>query len=180
VHAQPCHGEEASSPTSPTLHPLHPCHPLLLPPPLPGGGRIHISYEHRRGAQQAERSELLHRASVSGACPASTRSILAEIYLCHTYSCHEMLRVETPGQGGAAAADRAISEVRGHLPRSCWFGRRGWALLPVWRERGGVLSFQKHRLTRKCACPAVVPWCAGTSRGAARAHARSREGACQR
>jgi hypothetical protein len=31
------------------------------------------------------------------------RSILTEIYLCRTCSCHEILRVETPGQGGRAS-----------------------------------------------------------------------------
>jgi hypothetical protein len=28
------------------------------------------------------------------------RSVLTEIYLCHTCSCHERLRMETPGQVG--------------------------------------------------------------------------------
>jgi hypothetical protein len=31
-------------------------------------------------------------------------SILTDIYLCHTCSCHEILRMETPGQGGLPRA----------------------------------------------------------------------------
>ena len=32
----------------------------------------------------------------------SLRSVLTEIYLCHTCSCHEILKMETPGQVCAA------------------------------------------------------------------------------
>jgi tetratricopeptide (TPR) repeat protein len=38
------------------------------------------------------------RAAVRQAFPSMMQSILTEIYLCHTYSCHEILRAETPGQ----------------------------------------------------------------------------------
>eukprot|EP01047_Picozoa_sp_COSAG01_P016029 COSAG01_NODE_811_length_13417_cov_6.641012_1_plen_611_part_00 len=38
------------------------------------------------------------RAAVRQAFPSMLQSILTEIYRCHTCSCHEILRVETPGQ----------------------------------------------------------------------------------
>jgi uncharacterized membrane protein YgcG len=47
-------------------------------------------------------------------------SILAEIYLCHTWSCHEILRMETPGQAGGEGGgdDVGRSARRGaHIPQ---------------------------------------------------------------
>ena len=41
---------------------------------------------------------------VRRAFPSWNRSILTEIYLCPACSCHERLRMETPGQGAAWAA----------------------------------------------------------------------------
>jgi hypothetical protein len=40
-------------------------------------------------------------AAVSRPFPSSNRSMLAEIYLCHACSCHEILRAGTAGQAAA-------------------------------------------------------------------------------
>jgi hypothetical protein len=72
----------------------------------------------------------------------SLLSILAEIYLCHTCHCHEILRMETPGQvegcarlraasalplaaGGAGGLDPSIPRARRLPRRSCLPGVRG-------------------------------------------------------
>jgi hypothetical protein len=51
------------------------------------------------------------------------RSILAEIYLCHACSAHEILRMETPGQGGTTPRiDAALARFR---HRSALSAKRG-------------------------------------------------------
>jgi hypothetical protein len=40
------------------------------------------------------------------------RPILAEIYLCHACSCHEILRVKTPRQGGEQQQEQEAEPER--------------------------------------------------------------------
>eukprot|EP01047_Picozoa_sp_COSAG01_P017855 COSAG01_NODE_955_length_12483_cov_19.703731_10_plen_243_part_00 len=68
----------------------------------------HVRLGYRLANAGAD-SELVHTAcaraegaAVSQAFPSLIRSILAEIYLCRACSCHEILRVETPGQAAGA------------------------------------------------------------------------------
>jgi hypothetical protein len=75
----------------------------------------------------------LYIAPVSRAFPYWKRSILAEIYLCHACSCHEISRMKTPGQaaairGGAlnpgacrdkSSADDSIPSRRPCRPQPC-------------------------------------------------------------
>eukprot|EP01047_Picozoa_sp_COSAG01_P036868 COSAG01_NODE_2898_length_6893_cov_45.927878_7_plen_87_part_00 len=62
-------------------------------------------------------------------------STLTEIYLCNTCSCHEILRVETPGQG-----DTAQPVVDGARRQKVWApsGRTGCG--PGCRETTGLLT----------------------------------------
>jgi hypothetical protein len=89
--------------------------------------RVHAS--HCTGApapgcpHTAARRKRRYPMAVSGAFPSLTRSILTEIYLCHSCSCHERLRMETPGQGEARTGCRLS-------PRSSLRRRRLPARLP--------------------------------------------------
>jgi hypothetical protein len=66
--------------------------------------------------------------------------VFTEIYLCRTYSCHEILRVELPGQGGADAA-RWLSPlapaVRGPARLRDAMHRAGLTPETLWRQLGG-------------------------------------------
>eukprot|EP01047_Picozoa_sp_COSAG01_P006649 COSAG01_NODE_243_length_20572_cov_24.956137_21_plen_209_part_00 len=53
--------------------------------------------------------------SVRQAFPSWMRSILTEIYLCRTCSCHEILRMETPGQ--ATSRRSQLSQQSSRTPR---------------------------------------------------------------
>jgi beta-glucosidase-like glycosyl hydrolase len=66
------------------------------------------------------------QTNVSEAFPSYSRSILTEIYLCHPCSCHEILRMETPGQ--------VTSEAHFRLAR-----KLASATAILLQNRGGVL-----------------------------------------
>jgi hypothetical protein len=76
-------------------------------------------------SRRPRRGGKLERAGCAPGVSNLCGSILTEIYLCHTCSCHETLRMETPGQGEAPArgvgAGAALWHARrldshGHLP----------------------------------------------------------------
>jgi hypothetical protein len=74
------------------------------------------------------------------------RSILTEIYLCHACSCHEILRMETPGQGRLS-----------WLWRPCWRHPAPVRPPPAARDRrcgGGVMDGMRRR--RRPRPP--IPW----------------------
>jgi hypothetical protein len=58
----------------------------------------------RRGGPPMQRA-----MQVSRAFPSWNRPILAEIYLCHACSDHEISRMETPGQGGGMPSHPALA-----------------------------------------------------------------------
>jgi hypothetical protein len=78
---------------------------------------VRVSRPVRRGAWSADVFTALYARRSQ-----SVLSISTEIYLCHTCPCHEMLRMDTPGQGGVVAGatvvpDSALASATGDDPR---------------------------------------------------------------
>jgi hypothetical protein len=73
----------------------------LQPPAPAGAAEPHRVHEGRAGGRRP--------AGVRRAFPSWVRSILTEICRCPTCSCHEILRMETPGQG--ADLQRALGRA---------------------------------------------------------------------
>jgi hypothetical protein len=73
--------------------------PRRLPWGTGGGGGDAGGANEAAALAGTSSAMIWHKADeVCRAFPSWKRSILAEIYLCHACSCHEILRMATPGQ----------------------------------------------------------------------------------
>eukprot|EP01047_Picozoa_sp_COSAG01_P006727 COSAG01_NODE_247_length_20443_cov_52.339543_7_plen_200_part_00 len=118
---------------SQSLRPIpSPSLPLLRGTLRPSRSRSRSRSRSDFGRSWAFRMRTPAQTSVSRPFPSWSRSILAEIYLCHACSCQETLRTEPAGQV-ARGCWRSIASASSHAPspRSCgasWRWKR-----PRWR-----------------------------------------------